>query len=246
MFDAALRRAYAPATDGMARLLHRHSVRAGHATAAGLALGLGAAGSAALGWWWPALGLWLASRALDGLDGAVARLEGATGRGGFLDLMADFTVYAAFVAGVAVRVPSARLAAVALLCTYYVSGAAFLAWSAAAATRQPSAGAGQGGLALDDNRSLRFVGGLAEGGETVAVYCLICLLPHRAATILWAFAAVVAVTAAQRVWFAAGDLRRPAGPGPQPPDPPPAHPEHSEGSPNGEHRGDAGRPAGGR
>ncbi len=223
MFDAPLRRAYAPATDGMARLLHRCSVRAAQATATGFALGLGAAGSAAVGWWWPALGLWLASRVVDGLDGAIARLEGATARGGFLDLVADFTVYAAFVAGVAVRLPSARLAAVVLVCTYYVSGAAFLAWSAAAAERQADRG-GRGGLALDDDRSLRFVGGLAEGAETVAVYCLICLLPHRAAVILWTFAAVVAVTAVQRVAFAAADLR---------PDP------------TGEHRSGGGRPADG-
>lgn len=225
MFDAALRRAYAPATDRLARVLHRHSVRAGQATAVGFALGLGAAASVAVGWWWPALGLWLASRVVDGLDGAIARLEGATARGGFIDLMADFTVYAAFVAGVAVQVPSARLAAVVVLCTYYVSGAAFLAWSAAAAEQQAArTGRGDsGGLALDDNRSLRFVGGLAEGAETVAVYCLICLLPHRAAVILWAFAAVVAVTAVQRVVFAAGDLRPPSG----------------------EHRGGGGRPADG-
>lgn len=215
MFDAALRRAYAPATDRVARALHRRSVTAGQATSAGFALGLGAAASAAAGWWWPALGLWLASRVVDGLDGAIARIEGATARGGFLDLMADFTVYAAFVAGVAVQVPAARLAAVVLLCTYYVSGAAFLAWSAAAAEQQATRSSleriNRGGLALDDNRSLRFVGGLAEGAETVAVYCLICLLPHRAATILWAFAAVVAVTALQRVAFAAGELRPPTG-----------------------------------
>lgn len=245
MFDAALRRAYAPATDRVARALHRRSVTAGQATATGFALGLGAAASAAAGWWWPALGLWLTSRVVDGLDGAIARLEGATGRGGFLDLMADFTVYAAFVAGVALQVPSARLAAVVLLCTYYVSGAAFLAWSAAAA-EQRAARSGRGGLALDDNRSVRFVGGLAEGAETVAVYCLVCLLPHRAAVILWAFAAVVAVTAVQRVLFAATDLR-PATAGRWPPrGTPPAHPGNGQAAPTGEHRGDGGRPAGGR
>ena len=244
MFDAALRRAYAPATDGIARFLHRRSVRAGHATAAGFALGVGAAGSAAAGWWWPALGLWLASRVVDGVDGAIARLDGATRRGGFLDLMADFTVYAAFVAGVAVQVPSARLAAVVLLCTYYVSGAAFLAWSAAAAERQAARSA-RGGLALDDDRSLRFVGGLAEGAETVAVYCLVCLLPHRAAVILWAFAAVVAVTAVQRVAFAATDLRPTATRHPTP-GAPPATAGNGQAGPTGEHRGGGGRPAGGR
>lgn len=212
MFDAALRRAYAPATDGMARVLHRRSIRAGHATAAGFGLGLSAAGAAAVGWWWPALGLWLASRVVDGLDGAIARIEGPTRRGGFLDLMADFTVYAAFVAGVAVQVPAARLAAVTLLCTYYISGAAFLAWSAAAAEQSAAERSAAGaGLALDDNRSVRFVGGLAEGAETVAAYCLVCLIPRHATMILWAFAALVAVTAGQRVLFAATDLARRGG-----------------------------------
>ncbi len=207
MFDTALRRAYSPATDKVARVLHHHRVRAVQATAAGFVLGVAAAASAAAGWWWPALGLWLMSRVVDGLDGAIARLEGPTRQGGFLDLVADFTVYAAFVAGVAVQIPSARLAAVVLLCTYYVSGAAFLAWSAAAAEQAVSR-PHPGGLALEDNRSLRFVGGLAEGAETVAVYCLVCLLPRHAAAILWAFAALVAVTAVQRIVFAAADLRR--------------------------------------
>lgn len=129
MFDAGLRRVYAPMVDAVARSLHAAGVSAIAVTGAGLVLGLSAAGFAAAGWWWAALGSWLASRVVDGIDGAVARVEGSTASGGFVDLVADFTVYAAFVAGVAVAVPGARLAAVVLLCTYYVSGAAFLAWS---------------------------------------------------------------------------------------------------------------------
>jgi hypothetical protein len=102
--------------------------------------------------------------------------------------------------GVAVARPEARLACVALLAAYYLSGSALLAWSSLAERRA---------LAAGDDRSLRFVGGLAEGTETVVVYVLLCLFPRAAAPIAWVFAAVVAVTAVQRVTFAARALGRP-------------------------------------
>lgn len=113
--------------------------------------------------------------------------------------MADFTVYGAVVVGIAVQLPDARLAAVALLYTYYVSGAAFLAWSSLAGGVHPD---DPGGLAVDDDRSLRFVGGLAEGFETIAAMTLVFVFPRHAETILWVFATLVAVTAVQRVVFA--------------------------------------------
>lgn len=202
MFDNRLRRATAPALATTAGALHRLGVPASWLTVAGLGLGLGAATGAATGRWWVALGLWLGSRLVDGLDGPVARLEGTAAWGGFADLMADFTVYAAFVAGVAIEVPDARLAAVVLLCTYYLSATAFLGWSSAAA----ASGTGDG-LAIDDDRTVRFVGGLAEGFETIVAYSAVCLFPDEAEAILWVFAALVAVTALQRVIFAVGDLR---------------------------------------
>lgn len=49
---------------------------------------------------------------------------------------------------------------------------------------------------------LRFTTGLAEGTETIACYGLVCLIPEHAGTILWAFAAVVLVTVAQRLALA--------------------------------------------
>lgn len=159
-------------------------------TLTGWAVGAGACVAAGLGRWHLALLLWLVNRLLDGLDGAVARVVGPTDRGGFLDLVADFSVYAGFVLGVAVAVPEARLACVALLTAYYLSGTAFLALSSLLEKRRHTYG---------DERSLRFVGGLAEGTETVAVYVALTLLPSHATAIVWSFAAAVAVTAAQRV-----------------------------------------------
>lgn len=199
MFDARVRAGLAPYLDAAARPLAATGIPAGALTAVGFAAGTAACVAAAMASWPVALVLWLANRALDGLDGAVARVRGASDRGGFLDIVADFAVYGGFVLGVAVARTEARLACVALLAAYYVSGSALLAWSSLAERRALVAG---------DERSLRFVGGLAEGTETVVVYVLLCLFPRAAAPIAWGFAAAVAVTALQRVALAVRALGR--------------------------------------
>lgn len=206
MLDARARAALAPALTVVARRLSATGVTPTALTGAAWVVGVGACVAAGAGVWSAALGLWLANRALDGLDGAVARAGGGvTDRGGFLDVVADFSIYAGFVVGVAVAEPGARLACVALLTAYYVSGTAFLALSSLVEKRRVSVG---------DGRSLRFVGGLAEGTETVIVYVLFTLLPHHAAVIAWVFTAMVAVTAVQRVVLAVrmlGDRQPSAG-----------------------------------
>jgi len=203
MFDAVVRPRIAPPLDALATRLAARGVSANSLTAAGFVAGVGACASAAFALWPAALALWLVNRALDGLDGAVARAGTATERGGFLDIVADFTIYAGFVLAVAIAEPDARLACAALLVTYYVSGTAFLAWSSLAERRA---------LVTGDERSLRFVGGLAEGTETVIAYVLFCLFPGQAEPIAWGFAGVVAITAVQRI--VAGQNRLRAGPEP--------------------------------
>ncbi|MDQ3325821.1 MAG: CDP-alcohol phosphatidyltransferase family protein, partial [Actinomycetota bacterium] len=115
--------------------------------------------------------------------------------GGFLDIVCDFTVYGATVVGVAIGVGvDTGVAAwpfLAVLGVYYVNGTAFLAFSSLAE---------RSGRRLDDGRSLSFIGGLAEGTETVVVHALWMLLPGIAAPIAWVWAVVVGLGAAQRVW----------------------------------------------
>ena len=192
MLDAPARRVLAPPLNIVGTRLADAGVSPTVLTAAGWLVGVGACVAAAFAAWPLALVLWLGNRCLDGLDGPVARRLGPTERGGFLDIVADFTVYAGFVVGVAVAVPDARLACVVLLSAYYASGTAFLALSS---LLERSGRPGE----LADGRSLRFVGGLAEGTETVLAYVAICLLPGHAGTIAWVFAAMVGVTAVQRV-----------------------------------------------
>ena len=190
MFDAEIRAVIKPPLEVAGRLLASTGVSPSVITAAGWGAGVGACLAAAVRLWPLALVLWLVNRALDGLDGPVARARGATERGALLDVVADFSVYGGFIVGVAIGLPAARLACDVLLLTYYVSGTALLALSSLLERR---------GHDNADERSLRLVGGIAEGFETIVVYALFCLLPGSAAGIAWVFAAMVGATALQRV-----------------------------------------------
>ncbi|WP_411286120.1 CDP-alcohol phosphatidyltransferase family protein [Lapillicoccus sp.] len=178
-------------------------------TGAGLVLGLASAAAAATQLWWVSLALWLASRAGDGLDGPLARRREAQAlrhsdvapsrAGGFLDVMADFTVYGSTVVGVAVGATSGEgatwLPFLCVLLAYYVNGAACLAFSSITERT---------GRCRDDGRSLTFPAGVAEGAETIVVHSLWLVLPQFSGVIASVWAAVVGVSAAHRV--AAGYL----------------------------------------
>jgi phosphatidylglycerophosphate synthase len=194
MLDAPVRRALEPSLDAVAAGLARLGVRATALTIAGWAVGVGACVLVATGHWHLALVGWVLNRVLDGLDGPLARQTGSTDLGGFLDIVADFSIYGGFVVAAAIAEPDARVACLVLLGTYYLSGTAFLALSSVLERRGEADRAG-----VADGRSLLFVGGLAEGTETVLVYALICLLPQHLALIAWIFAAAVAITALQRI-----------------------------------------------
>jgi phosphatidylglycerophosphate synthase len=193
MLDGPLRARMAPGLDVAAAWLDARGVRPGAITAAGLAVGIGACAAAGLAWWWVALTLWLVNRALDGLDGPLARRRGPTDLGGLLDFVADFVVYGGFVVGVAVAVPSARVACSALLAAYLLNNVAQLSFASLVERRR---------LAFGDERSLRLTPGLTEGTETIAAYVVFCLLPAHAATVAWVYTAMVLFTTGQRIALA--------------------------------------------
>ena len=200
MFDARLRRRLDGPLDRLAGRLDRPGVTPDRLTLAGLVLGLGSAAASAVALWPLAAVLWLASRAADGLDGPLARRRARAGgprdagAGGFLDITCDFVVYGATVVGVGIGAAAAFGSALwpflLVLLAYYVNGTAFLAFSSIAE---------RSGRRLDDGRSLSFLGGLAEGAETIAVHTLWLLLPFWAEGIALVWAAVVALSAAHRV-----------------------------------------------
>ena len=198
MFDRRARELCRPVLDGAGEGLARLGVGANAVTAAGWLVGAGACVALGFRWWAAALVLWLGNRTLDGLDGALARRRGVSDFGGYLDLLADFSVYAGFVVALAVAEPATRLSGAVLLLSYYLSGTALLAAAALLERR----GAGR-----FDERSISFLGGLAEGLETIVAYSVILIVPSVASLVEWIFAAMVLVTALQRVTWARRALR---------------------------------------
>lgn len=193
MLDTLARQRVGPALDRAARIAAARGLRAGTVTAAGLVVGIAACVAAGLGVWAAALPLWLANRALDGLDGPLARIHGTTDLGGMLDFLADCVVYGGFVVGVAVAVPDARVACAALLAAYLLNNVALLSFASLVEKRR---------LALGDERSLRFTPALTEGTETIVAYCAFSLLPGQAEVVAWVFTAMVLVSVAQRIQMA--------------------------------------------
>lgn len=210
MFDVVARDLLDQPLARLARRIDLPWVSPNGLTLLGLGTGLASAATAAVHLWWWALALWLFSRAMDGLDGPLARLRRSTaGRGsapdsqagGFLDITADFVVYGSTVVGVAVGVTNGYSADwwpfLLVLLAYYVNGTAFLAFSSIAERT---------GRQRQDGRSLSFLGGLAEGTETVVVHSLWLVFPAQAAIIAGVWAAVVGVSATGRIITGFRDL----------------------------------------
>ncbi len=200
MFDARLRPLIDPPLNAAARRLAALGAGADALTFAGFLCGLAAAAAIVAGWLALATLLVAANRLLDGLDGAVARLRGPTDRGGFLDITLDFAFYGVIPLAFAVADPAANaLAAATVLAAFYLNGSAFLAFAAVAGTR---------GLATEaqGRKSIYYLAGIAEGGETVAVFLAWCLFPAWFAPLAFAFAAVTAASAVARIVLAARRL----------------------------------------
>ncbi len=196
MFDNRIRIMIDPALERIARRLASAGVSANVITWVGFALGLLAALLIAFQAYWPALVLLLMSRLCDGLDGAVARVHGKTDLGGFLDIVLDFAFYGVIpVAFVLANPTDNAIAGATVLLAFYVNGASFLTYALMAEKK----GVNDGDRG---SKSLLYTAGLAEGSETIAIFCLWCLFPHWFAVIAYAFAAVVVVTTISRFMLA--------------------------------------------
>lgn len=199
MLDAALRRVIERPLAAAARPLARAGVAANAVTLAGFLLGLGAA--TAVGFGQPLLGLvlFLGNRLADGLDGAVARQRGPSDFGGYLDIVLDFIVYNALVVGFGLADPAARPAALVLLLAFVGTGSSFLAYAIIAAKR---------GLETRARgaKAFYYLGGLAEGTETIVFFAACCLVPQHFALLAWIFAGLCALTTLGRVMAARRDF----------------------------------------
>jgi phosphatidylglycerophosphate synthase len=196
MFDASIRPLIDPALNRLGRALARRGVSADGLTLVGCAFGLASATAIGMGRFNLALTSFLIGRLFDGLDGAVARATAKTDRGGFLDIVLDFAVYAAIPLAFAVHDPAANaVAAACLLAAIIVNGTSFLAFAIMAERRQLTTNT-QGG------KSLYYLAGIAEGTETILVFVAFLLLPGWFAVLSFGFAGLCAVSALARIVMA--------------------------------------------
>lgn len=163
-----------------------------------LLVGLSAAGAAASRWYWSTLGLWLANRLLDGLDGLAAREHGRqTDLGGYLDIVADFVVYAAVPIGMHYGAGGdSGGPLVLLLASFYVNAASWM--YLAALLEKRGAGAGVRG----EPTSVTMPPGLVGGTETILFYAAFTIWPAALASLFLAMAALVAAGVGQRLLWA--------------------------------------------
>lgn len=137
----------------------------------------------------------LLNRLGDGVDGTLARLDGTTDRGAFLDICLDFIFYSAVVLGFALAEPDRNsLAAAFLIFSFVGTGSSFLAYAIMAERRS-----------LADHRlpdkGFYYLGGLAEGTETIIFFVLVCLFPPLFSFLAWFFGAICLLGTAARIVY---------------------------------------------
>ncbi|PKP66043.1 MAG: hypothetical protein CVT85_03380 [Alphaproteobacteria bacterium HGW-Alphaproteobacteria-7] len=200
MLDAKLRPLIDPPLNWAGRVLAGVGVTANGLTFTGLVLGLAGAAAIAFGHIGWGLGLILANRVADGLDGAVARVRGPSDLGGYFDIVADFAFYVSIPLGFAVLAAENTLPALVLVASFVLTGVSFLAFAVIAAKRGEETTA-------HGRKSFFYSTGLAEGTETIALFIAMCLFPAWFPVLAYGYAALCVLTVFQRSALAAAAFR---------------------------------------
>ncbi len=173
-----------------------------------MVIGLTAAVMAARQMYAVALALWLASRILDGLDGMLARLtHQQTDFGGYLDIVADFAVYAAVPIGLFLGRATAELGVslALLLGSFYINGASWMYLSAILEKRS------SGASARGELTTVTMPAGLVGGTETILFYSAFLIWPRALPWLFLIMAGLVLLGVIQRLWWAQRHLRSSPG-----------------------------------
>ncbi|ENM5731120.1 CDP-alcohol phosphatidyltransferase family protein [Vibrio mimicus] len=178
-----------------ANVLDNAGIRANQVTLFGFLFGVLALPALAMEQYLLALTLITVNRICDGLDGALARRQGLTDSGGFLDISLDFLFYSLVPFGFVIANPESNAVAGAFLIFAFIgTGSSFLAFAVMASKRSIA-------NPVYQHKSLYYMSGLTEGTETIACFVLMCLLPNYFSTIAWVFGAACWFTTATRIYY---------------------------------------------
>ncbi|WP_025898078.1 CDP-alcohol phosphatidyltransferase family protein [Sneathiella glossodoripedis] len=195
MFDAVLRHIVDPPLNKMGSLVAKTGVSANMVTVVGFVIGMLAIPFIAAEYYAAALILILLNRLFDGLDGAVARQSLLSDFGGYLDIICDFIFYSGIVFAFALARPENAVVAAFLIFSFMGTAATFLAYAIMAEKYQITTD-------IRGIKSLYYLGGLAEGGETILAFVLFCLLPDYFVEIAIVFGLMCWITTATRIYAA--------------------------------------------
>lgn len=195
MFDVKLRRMVDPAVSRIAIKLAKYGIGANTLTMFGALTGLGAALAISQTSYRIAIILIISNRVIDGLDGAVARINGATAFGGFLDSLADYLFYISVPVAFGISAATNQMAALLLVAAFTLTAVSFLAFAAISAR--------QAGDGAHGPKAFIYSTGLMEGGETIAFFIAFCLFPGYFIPLALVFAGLCLLTVGQRIVLAA-------------------------------------------
>jgi len=194
MIDPLLNKGLKEPLTIIAKQLVKRNISADQVTLFGFLLGVLAVPAIIANSYMLAICLILLNRLCDGLDGAIARETTMTDAGGFLDITLDFIFYSAIVFAFIVNNPLEHaIAGSFLMLSFMATGGSFLAFAVMAHKHD-----------IDSpnypHKSIHYMGGLAEGFETILVLCLFCIFPLHFVLIASVFAAICWLTAIIRIW----------------------------------------------
>ena len=150
--------------------LSKNGINANMISIFGFVIGMMAINFLAMNMYFEALMCILINRFCDVMDGAVARIEGVTPFGVFLDAGLDFVFYAGVIFGFALAEPDENaVAACFLLFGFTASACAMLAYGVVSYQGAKKA--------KELDASPFYLGGLAQGFETLAAFVLLCMMP---------------------------------------------------------------------
>jgi phosphatidylglycerophosphate synthase len=192
MIDSGIRRYIDPPFNAAGRGLSGMGISANQVTIAGFLLGMLAIPLLAFELYYWALFFGTLNRVCDALDGAIARDQGISDVGGYLDIVLDFIFYSGVVFGFVLAQPEQAVYGAFLIFSFVGSGTSFLTYSIFAAKHNLSTEA-------RGKKSIYYLGGLTEGFETIITFILMCLLPQYFWLIALIFGSLCWVSTAGRI-----------------------------------------------
>lgn len=201
MLDRYSLQLLSPRLESIARILAQKGIKADHISICGFFGGMAGAAAISRHYYFLGLLLILLNRLGDGIDGHVARINGPTDRGAFLDISLDFIFYSAVIVGFAMAEPANNgLAATILIFSFIGTGSTFLAYAIMAERRSIT------NLKLPQ-KGFYYLGGLTEGTETILFLILFCLFPSLFSVFAWIFALLCILTTTTRIIYGYSSLR---------------------------------------